>query len=194
MSEAKNTGSGLSTRHRILNAAETLARTLGPANISLDAVAAAAGVSKGGLLYHFPSKARLLEGVVENHLKNLDISLKKQENSGQKNAVIISYLQHFLDEQDRNTHPPSGLLAALAENPQMLTPVREHTAVFLQRIRSNASDPDLATLAYLAVDGLRSAELLGTQVLGAAERRELIKRAMRCLADQPDRPPAVPPR
>ncbi|MFD3811185.1 TetR family transcriptional regulator [Rhodococcus sp. NPDC058639] len=37
---------------------------------TLDAVAAAAGVSKGGLLYHFPSKAALIEGLAE-HVEQL---------------------------------------------------------------------------------------------------------------------------
>ena len=54
-----------SARQRILAAADELSRDLGPANLSLDAVAQRAGVSKGGLLYHFPSKARLLKALVE---------------------------------------------------------------------------------------------------------------------------------
>ena len=48
-------------RDKILAAAEELARVAGPGNLSLDAVAARAGVSKGGLLYHFPTKAKLLK-------------------------------------------------------------------------------------------------------------------------------------
>ncbi|PTE20023.1 TetR/AcrR family transcriptional regulator, partial [Cereibacter changlensis JA139] len=42
------------TRRRLLDAADQLSRTVGPARLSLEAVAAEAGVSKGGLLYHFP--------------------------------------------------------------------------------------------------------------------------------------------
>ena len=179
------------TRQRILDAAETLARSLGPANISLDAVAAAAGVSKGGLLYHFPSKARLLEGLVACHMEQLDAALQQQASSGRKNAVIQSYLQFFLDEQERGTSPPSGLLVALAENPDMLRPLREHSTVFLDRIQSNATDPNLATLAYLAVQGLRSADLLGTQVLDRDAARELITWAQTRLDDTAHKPPTT---
>lgn len=181
---AKTPRSASQTRQLILNAAETLARDLGPVNISLDAVAAAAGVSKGGLLYHFPSKARLLEGLVANHMERLDIALQQQENSGRKNAVIQSFLQHFLDEQALGTPPPTGLLVALAENPDMLRPLREHSAVFLERIKSNSTDQNLATLAYLAVQGLRSAELLGTRVLNRDQTCDLIEWAQTYLTDQ----------
>ena len=50
-------------RAKVLQAAEELAVEVGPANLSLDAVAARAGVAKGGLLYHFPTKAHLVAAI-----------------------------------------------------------------------------------------------------------------------------------
>jgi len=54
-----------STRDRLLDAFERLLVGEGSRAATLDAVAAAAGVSKGGLLYHFGSKEALVEGMVE---------------------------------------------------------------------------------------------------------------------------------
>lgn len=54
-----------STRDRVLDAFEHLLVDEGSRAATLDAVAAAAGVSKGGLLYHFGSKDALVEGMVE---------------------------------------------------------------------------------------------------------------------------------
>ncbi|MGV0359183.1 TetR family transcriptional regulator [Corynebacterium mastitidis] len=51
------------TRRLILDAAVRLVRTHGP-GVSLSAIAREARVSKGGLLYHFPSKGGLLHGLV----------------------------------------------------------------------------------------------------------------------------------
>ncbi|MDH6197865.1 AcrR family transcriptional regulator [Mycobacterium frederiksbergense] len=48
-----------SSRDRILDAYADLLAVEGERYATLDAVAAKAGVSKGGLLYHFPSKDRL---------------------------------------------------------------------------------------------------------------------------------------
>ncbi len=53
-----------STRDRILDAFETLLVTASSRAATLDAVAAAADVSKGGLLYHFHSKDELVEGML----------------------------------------------------------------------------------------------------------------------------------
>ncbi|MCD0167012.1 TetR/AcrR family transcriptional regulator, partial [Deinococcus sp. 12RED42] len=47
------------TRAALLAAASTVLREQG-ASLSLDAVARAAGVSKGGLLHHYPTRDALL--------------------------------------------------------------------------------------------------------------------------------------
>jgi AcrR family transcriptional regulator len=54
-----------SARDRILDAFEELLTEQSERAATLDAVAARAGVSKGGLLYHFASKDALVEGVLE---------------------------------------------------------------------------------------------------------------------------------
>src|SRR5438552_10278775 len=55
----------ISVRDRLLDAAEQVVARDGVANLTLDAVAREAGVSKGGLLYHCPSKSALITAVVE---------------------------------------------------------------------------------------------------------------------------------
>ena len=48
----------------ILNAAEKVVVKVGAAHMTLDSVASKAGVSKGGLLYNFPTKEILLKAMV----------------------------------------------------------------------------------------------------------------------------------
>ena len=52
-------------RERILEAAERVVGDVGAARMTLEGVAQAAGVSKGGLLYHFPTKEALTEAMIE---------------------------------------------------------------------------------------------------------------------------------
>lgn len=174
-----------STKQRLLEAAETLARRQGPGNLSLDAVAAEAGVSKGGLLYHFPTKSKLLEALVTHHLARLDEALRAQEATGRPNAAICAYMEQFLQECARQKPPAAGLMAALADNPQLLAPVRAQERDFLDRIRADATDADFATMAFLVVHALRAMKMLGTDVLDETEtkamidwlRKELVARA-----------------
>lgn len=53
-----------SARDRVLDAFETVLVDQGARAATLDAVAAEAGVSKGGLLYHFPNKDALIDGML----------------------------------------------------------------------------------------------------------------------------------
>ncbi|SDO36335.1 transcriptional regulator, TetR family [Klenkia soli] len=54
-----------SNRDRVLDAYEGLLVEGAGATVTLDAVAQAAAVSKGGLLYHFPSKEALVDGLAD---------------------------------------------------------------------------------------------------------------------------------
>ena len=51
-------------RDQLLDAAERVVRRDGVARLTLDAVAAEAGTSKGGLLYHFASRDALITAMV----------------------------------------------------------------------------------------------------------------------------------
>ena len=57
------------TRARIRVAAATVIERDGAGHLTLDKVAAEAGLSKGGLLYHYPTKDALLEGLLGHLLQ-----------------------------------------------------------------------------------------------------------------------------
>ena len=61
----------------IIDAAETVVLEAGASHMTLDAVAAKAGVSKGGLLHHFPNKVSLLVAMVKRQIDMHQKILKK---------------------------------------------------------------------------------------------------------------------
>src|SRR5690348_11094601 len=74
-----------SARERLLDAAERVVAESGATHLTLDAVAKSAGVSKGGLLYHFPSKEALLEGMLARHFEDVDAEVARRlESRGRK--------------------------------------------------------------------------------------------------------------
>ncbi len=62
-------------RRNLLDCAAKLAAEQGVAALSVQAVADAAGVTKGGLFHHFPSKQVLLEAVMTDLLAALDAEI-----------------------------------------------------------------------------------------------------------------------
>lgn len=71
VSSARSAAPARSARDRILGAFEDLLAEQSERAATLEAVAARAGVSKGGLLYHFASKDALVDGVLERFAADL---------------------------------------------------------------------------------------------------------------------------
>lgn len=150
----------LATRQKILRAADEVATTTGAGTMSLDAVAAHAGISKGGLLYHFPTKSALLQSLVSEHLEKIEKRLESSRDWSRPNGVINALLDHF-EEEWRQNLPEGGLLAALADDPTILSPVGEYHRRFLIKLEKNSAAPECARMVYFALVGLRNSRLLG---------------------------------
>lgn len=75
----------------------------------------------------------------------------------------------------------AALLAAAAEDPTLLDPLREWYRVQYERVRRSPRGTETAALIMLALDGAQFADLLGLPILAPAERRHFF-RALQDLA------------
>lgn len=167
-----------SSRQRILDAAEELAREHGSANISLDAVATRAGLSKGGLLYNFPTKAKLLEALVEQHIGRAEEVLAQSEEAhkGGPNSVALAYLDYCRQELCVRSQPASGILAAIAENPELIDPMRRHQRKLVRTMREKSTDLPLSLIALLVIEGIWSMRMFETNCLMDTETNAVLDR------------------
>jgi AcrR family transcriptional regulator len=140
------------TRARLLDAASTVIHRDGPQALTLDAAAAQAGVSKGGLLYHFKSKRELLDALVARWMDDFQRDI---------DAAPGTFAESYVRASDGAKAEEAGLLAALVADPAVLTAVRERHETWQDRLVTESGDPVDATVARLAADGLWLADLLG---------------------------------
>lgn len=159
-----------SSREKILAAAAELADIVGPGNLSLDAVAQRAGVSKGGLLYNFPTKAKLMQALVQDYLKSFEDALSAKSSGDEANNSLAAYVELSAQECIQKQPSAAGVLAALAEDPDFFNPVRDFKRNLLDRLK--AENPDTAKLlvAFLVIEGLRSMKLFDMDILHEDER------------------------
>lgn len=176
------------SRQKILAAAGELAHDTGLKHFSLDAVASRAGVSKGGLLYNFPTKAKLLEALVEQHLEEFRSALDEREKQHESapGSVAAAYLELSVCEYDQSMPPPSGVLAAMAEDPSFLNPIRRFKRELLDRMLANANDETLALTIFLVMEGLRSMKLFDHEILTSEQRHAVIDALLEALAKKSD--------
>jgi AcrR family transcriptional regulator len=168
------------TRDRLLDAAARLLLR-DPSKLTLDAVAEEAGVSKGGLLYHFSSKAQLMDAVVDRW----EASFQEQIDATAED-VPGGWTRAYADATAKDGEDPhareidSGILAVLALQPERLEAVQARYEAWQERVVTDGIDAVDATIVRLAADGLWFCELLG---LGPprGELREQVLERLRAL-------------
>lgn len=183
----------LTTRQQIIHAAFALIRREGVARLTIEAVAQEAGLSKGGVLYHFRSKESLISAMVASLVERFDTDIqvaRREEPDGERNAPgswLRAYIRASVGpaEEDEDT---AALLAAVATDPLLLAPLQEQYARWQEQAESDGVDPALATVIRLALDGLWMADLFGLapptgvlrdQVFATLERLAGARNAMR---------------
>ncbi len=151
------------TRDRILRALRDLLARGGTDAATLDAVAAEAGVSKGGLLYHFPSKAALYAGLLES------VRLAVQREMGEaiaRSGAARGFLEYSEPTEDDEVGFFTSLVAAVrtGQSGDPHASVDQLAQVFRaweDPMRAAVADPVQAEIIRLVGFGLYFAELVG---------------------------------
>lgn len=161
----------------LLDAAEALVLEDGAVRLTIDGVAEKAGMSKGGVLYHFPTKEALLAAMLDRRMErgrcNREAALAATPpGPGQSIKADIATVLLCKDEQDRRF--ASAMLAAIANDPKMMTPVCTYHR---DRFAAYAADPDYLDkcLLLLAADGLFLLEVLNISPFTAEDRDRLVQ-------------------
>lgn len=140
-------------RAKLLDAFVTILLEQGERAATLESVAAAANVSKGGLLYHFPSKDALVEALAE-HLETLaadDAELMRTAPEGPATYYIRTSV--FADT------PLDRAIVALTRlsqtaNPRAQQALRRIHQGWFEALSDEVTDPAAARAVMLIGDGL----------------------------------------
>lgn len=163
------------TRDRLLDAFEQVLIAHGSRAATLDAVAAAAGVSKGGLLYHFPNKAALEAGQRARlaDLGAADVATMRAAPQG----AADYYLEESMSSGgalDRALVASARLAEESEEHDSVLEDLR---AAWYDALLAELGDPALAHVIQLVGDGMYYNAVAGTRDEGAlAHAREILGR------------------
>lgn len=133
-----------STRAKLLDAAARLVLREGVSRLTLEAAAKEAGVSKGGLLYHFPSKDALIAGMVERQaIERFERELyeRLEHSYSGTGSWTRAYADATFNPRDAQRDLPlqGGLLAAAANNPALLDPLRESYKAFQKHAKDDVA-------------------------------------------------------
>jgi|YelNatPaOPRAMG01_1025707.scaffolds.fasta_scaffold33594_3 AcrR family transcriptional regulator len=157
------------SKDKILDAAEEIVLRDGVAHLTLDAVAQECQISKGGLLYHFPSKEALISGMINRLHRLYEAEVERLEGQdpnpvGRRLRAMINASfpkEPCCDFRLRIDRISAGLLAAVATNPMLLKDVQAFAGRMEKALMNDGVDPVIAVIIHLATDGIWMSGLFG---------------------------------
>jgi AcrR family transcriptional regulator len=179
-------------RTRILDAAEAMVRARGVSGLTLEAAAREAGVSKGGLLYHFASKEALLAAML-NRLADFvaeDFVLAIERlppGPGRAARAMLAWGLEVSEAEanERCDRAAAVFLAAFHHDPALLDPIRAVVAGLRDAMAADGLPPGHGAAVMAAMDGLFMARVFGLYELAPEERRAMHAALSRLLEPSP---------
>ena len=153
--------------------------------MTLEAVARDAGVSKGGLLYHFPSKAALMNGLVQRLGELAETEFTEALVGGE--GVVRVFLRTSLPQSPEERELYWSVIAALRSHEDLGEEAVRHVQYLFthwrELLHAELADPVLAEIILRAGDGLYMAAIAGLPQPDPELTRRMIDR----LVEESDR-------
>lgn len=176
----------VSNRSKILDAAIRVVDRDGITAVTFDSVAAEAEVTRGGMIYHFPSREALIEAINKQLADQWEASLVMHAG---KPSEQTTALERQVAYQRASAHGATRavllFLLEFSNNPELAKP--------WDRIIENWSAPepedldDIAAMsrfiARLAADGLWSYQYVSNKPLKSAVRKRVAESLIKMLTD-----------
>ncbi|VWB38276.1 TetR/AcrR family transcriptional regulator [Burkholderia lata] len=169
-----------SSRDRLLDAAAELVASQGIQNLTIEAVAAAAKVTKAGLVYHFKTRDDLLAALIERVVGELDM-LELRAHAAHEADASAKPLKSSLDELSKLTFDMpedrrlllANLLAATSLYPHLAGPVRDFFSRSYEQVAQSGPDAGQALALVVALDGIALLEVLNLHRFTPEQRQVL---------------------
>jgi AcrR family transcriptional regulator len=178
------------TRRAVLDAAATVIRTRGP-GASLDDIARRAGVSKGGLLYHFATKDDLVQALTTRLLDEFrdDVDAAVDPADTAPGRRTRGYVRASLrtDADEAAARDSMALIAQLMTLPEVARLAREDGERWDAELQADGLPEHVLELVIAAADGGFAAPLWGGSPAGTRRLRDQLVR----LTLEPERWPHV---
>lgn len=176
-----------SNRTQILQAAAAVVERSGVTAVTLDSVAAEAGLTKGGLMYHFATRGALLQAVHEYLAAQWEDELRGAAGPDPASATQTDRLAAYIKVATRSaTRAELLFMLEGSTTPDHVAPWNGVLDRWTPPLEDNGDEHDLtAAVARLAADGLWMYEALTGTRISPALRDRLVDH-ITDLAAEPD--------
>ncbi|MCC8166378.1 MAG: TetR/AcrR family transcriptional regulator [Planctomycetes bacterium] len=167
-----------SSREAILDATERVISRDGLAATTMSAVADEAGISKGGLFYHFTGKKELLLSIIDRYLARFHQRRRLIAAALPDSPLrpLKAYVLASLELPEPSPRPLSNLLTLL-DDADLREKVRVHHVGLFSELTGSVDRPEWIAMILFATDGLWVADYCGLDT-ATTELRDRITAAL----------------
>ena len=193
------------TQDALLHSAKRVVARDGVMKLTLDAVAQEAGVSKGGVLYHFPTKNALVSAMMEDDIRGWHAAIERHRaaeiaagvmpeagrnlrafvaaTAGVSEVKADEVRELFAGEDTSHWFAAApdfraGMIAAVAGDHTLLKRFRDEFEILQASFVNDGLDPATATLVRLAADGLFFVDMMGFAPPTGEMRRKILRQLL----------------
>lgn len=148
------------TRDALLDQAEAIVRSDGPQGLTIDSLAKAAGISKGGVQYSFSSKDALIKALVDRWTDKFDAMLDLDQPCS-ATEFVQRYIEALRSVHGATDAKMAGLMTAYMQNEENLRETRKWYRSTFERLVIDSREGAAARVAFLAVEGLFLMQIIG---------------------------------
>ena len=168
----------MNTRKSVLKAAAQILVHQGMNAFTIEAVARESGMTKGGVLHHFPSKEALVNGLIDLVTEAFQLRLAAElaaESEDQPGHWLRAYIRTIFSVEFEDINLIPALAAAAVADHRIIDRIRQNVAENQMAAVRDGLHPTVATILRLAVDGVVFTRAFNLDVLDSETSRNVSK-------------------
>ncbi|MCJ8140859.1 TetR/AcrR family transcriptional regulator [Falsirhodobacter halotolerans] len=149
-------------RDNLLDVAEDIVRTQGAAALTIDALAKAVGITKGGVQYTFPSKAALIDAICVRWMESYEALFARMVKPDPEPIDLVrAHVGATFCDEDPSLAKAASLMIGMLQSPEFMAATRAWYGARLRNLDPSTEEGRRARLAFLAAEGAFCLRYLG---------------------------------
>jgi len=155
----------------------------GAPHLTLEAVAAEAGISKGGLLYHFPSKDALWQGLLEdfheNFIRQCWEEFQKDPKPDCPGRIHRAWIRSFMKlDPAQDVDADLSDVAAIITNVQFVKPMKAFWKTWDSILAKDGLPEESSMIVRMSLSGFKMERIMDYVEMTDAQRERLFERLL----------------
>lgn len=172
-------------REKLLAAMFQIVQEQGANYLTYDNLVSKSGLTRGGVMYHFPSKKSMLQGLVDHYMSSgLNQVEARWEKFGKTpDTMLKAEIEVMLEMNMKDREAPSVLLPVIINNPEMIGNIRKIVEQRYKVLEQTKMGFERAALIAMALDCFGMSQAFGMHLMSDQKRKKLLSYMLR-LVDQ----------